>query len=43
MEKMRRRIEEVAEQIYKKVKGYYKLMNSLVSPVKESLESKETS
>jgi nucleotidyltransferase substrate binding protein (TIGR01987 family) len=36
-------IEEVAEQIYKKAKSYYKLMNNLFSPVKKSLESKETS
>jgi len=36
-------IEEVAEQIYKKVKSYYELMNSIFSPVKKSLEGKETS
>lgn len=43
MEKLRRRIEAVAEQIYKRVKSYYDLMNSIFNPVKKSIAGKEAS
>jgi len=36
-------IEELAEQIYKKIESYGKLMDSIFSLVKKSLESKEIS